>query len=105
MTTVWEIPLSPLPQILRVNLAGTSYMLRLLYRSADMGGWIMDIADVTGNLLVCGIPLVTGADLLGQYGYLNFGGQLGIITDGDPDAVPTFDGLGSSSRLLWITEP
>lgn len=103
--TVWEIPLTPLPQILRVNLAGASYMLRVLHRTTDMGGWCMDIADITGNLLVCGIPLVTGADLLGQYGYLNFGGQMYILSDGDRSAVPTFDGLGSASRLMWVTEP
>jgi len=62
---------------------------------------MMDISDNLGNPMVCGVPLVTGADLLAQYGYLGFQGKLYIVTDGFRAGVPTFDGLGVSSRLYY----
>ena len=65
----------------------------------------MDIGDVNGNPLVSGIALVTGADLLGQYAYLGIGGQLIVMTDGDPSAIPTFTNLGIESHLYYVTEP
>ena len=55
--------------------------------------------------MVCGIPLVTGADLLAQYAYLGFPGQLWIWTDGVRDAVPSYLGLGLSSHLFFVTVP
>ena len=63
--------------------------------------WVLDVADIQKNPIVSGIPLVTGADLLGQFAYLNFGGKLIVVSDGDPFAVPTFDNLGTSGHLLF----
>jgi hypothetical protein len=99
----FEIPLSGMPQRFRIALLGVTYQLNFQYRAAPMGGWVLDIADAAGVPLVCGIPLVTGHDLLEQYHYLNFGGALMVFSDGDPDAVPSFENLGSSSHLVWIT--
>jgi len=56
----------------------------------------------TGALLIAGIALVTGTDLLGQYAYVGIGGALYVATDGNPDAVPTFDNLGGSCKLYWV---
>jgi hypothetical protein len=106
MTTIYEIPTVPSsPRTMSIPLGGNTYQLALLYRDADMGGWVLDIYDDQSNALVCGIPLVTGIDLLAQYGYLNFGGQLWVSTDGNPDMVPSFDNIGLDSHLYWITEP
>ena len=66
--------------------------------------WLLDIADVDGNPMLCGIPLVTGTDLLGQYAYLGFNGALWVQGANDPDALPTYDDLGSSSALYWVTD-
>lgn len=103
MSSTYEIPLSPEPQTFAIDLAGTTYRLRLVYADVDQGGWVLDISDVSGNSIVAGIPLVTGHDLLEQYAYLGFGGQLFVATDGDPDLVPTFANLGVTSHLYFVT--
>ncbi|MDR3488822.1 MAG: hypothetical protein P4M05_28455 [Bradyrhizobium sp.] len=99
--TIYEIPLSPNPQTMSITLAGVVYQLRFHYANVREGGWLLDISDNLGNPLVCGIPLVTGVDLLAQYAYLGIGGVLFVKSDGDPDAVPTFDDLGVTSHLYF----
>lgn len=101
---VYEIPLSPRPQTFGITLAGRALNLTLLWRNVDEGGWVLDIADGENVPIVRGIPLVTGADLLGQYAYLGFGGQLIVQTDHDTDAVPTWENLGDTSHLYFVTD-
>ena len=97
MTTT-EIPLIAAPQTLKITLGGVIYTLTLVYR----GMWVMDIADAVGNPIVCGIALVTGADLLAQLSYLGIGGIMQVQSDGvNPDSVPTFSNLGQQAHLYW----
>lgn len=65
--------------------------------------WIADITDVNGNAVLNGISLVTGADLLDQYGYLRLGGQLIAQTAHDADAVPTFENLGGDGKMFFMS--
>lgn len=65
--------------------------------------WIVDVADNAGKAIVCGMALVTGADLLEQYGYLRFGGQLIAQTAHDADAVPTFTNLGGDGKMYFMS--
>lgn len=102
MPNFFEIPLSPVAQTFSVTLSGATYQLTTQWR--DMAGWVLDIADASGNSIVAGIPLVTGTDLLGQYGHLGFAGRLWVQTTDDPDAVPTVDNLGTGSHLYWVTD-
>jgi hypothetical protein len=97
----FEIPLIASPQRFTVQLGANSYNMTVLYRDTDQGGWTLDIADTSDNPIVSGIPFVTGADLLAQYGYLNFGGQLIVQSDSDPLSVPSFTNLGQTSHLYW----
>jgi hypothetical protein len=48
---------------------------------------------------------VPGIDLLEQFGYLNFGGELRVETDFDKNAPPTSANLGSQSHLYFVTTP
>lgn len=97
---VYELPLTPLPRSLSTVLpSGKTINLRLIYLFTPNDCWEMDIADDKNVPLVCGIPLVTGADLLAQYGYLGLGVQMYCSTDGDHDAPPRFFNLGLSSHL------
>jgi hypothetical protein len=99
---VYEVPLSPQPQTLSVQFPnGATYQLRLLYEFTPDDCWGLDIADDQGNPIVSGIPLVTGTDLLAQYGYLNFGCKMFCTTDGDRNAPPRFFNLGVTSHL-WL---
>lgn len=103
--TIYEIPLSTGNQSFTVALGGSDYRLTLVYRDADDGAaWLLDIADTSGTVIVSGIPLVTGADLLAQYKHLGIGGQLFVQTDGDPEAVPTYASLGATAGLYWIPD-
>lgn len=104
MTDVYEIPLTAEPQRFAIALAGVTYRMRLAWREAAGGGWFLDIADPDAVPIVNGIPLVTGADLLEQYRHLGFVGSLVVQTDHDPEAVPTFDNLGSTSHLFLIVQ-
>lgn len=104
MPSVYEIPLQTgIPQQLFISLGGTTYQLTLKYRNVDQGGWTLDIADSGGNAIVSGIPLVTGCDLLAPYKHLGFAGGLWVQTLSDPDAVPTFENLGSDGLLYWVS--
>lgn len=105
--TYFEIPLSPSPQTFAITLNGIAYNLTFVYRMSPDGdgGWIMDIADGNSNPLACGLPLVTGSDILGQFRYLGIGGALAVGTDGTPLDVPAFTDLGVTSHLYFIPYP
>jgi len=66
--------------------------------------WVADLANDDGVPVARGIPLVTGCDLLAQYGHLGLGGQMFVQTDHNADAVPTFSNLGSTGHL-YFTAP
>lgn len=104
MATV-ELPLAGSPKTFSTTLAGVTYQMRTSYCAAgnDEGGWSLDIADAQSDPLISGIPLVTGADLLAQYDYMNFGGTLYCITDADYTAAPTYANLGTTSHLYFET--
>ena len=99
-----EIPLVSGSQSFATRLGGVDYQIQIVYRNAAEGGYFLDIADGSGTPLVQGIPLVTGIDLLGQYKHLGFAGRLWVQTASSPDALPTYDGLGADSKLLWVTD-
>ena len=104
--TVQTVPLAAgVAQTVAVTLPSGTYKLRLIYSNAPdgNGGWVLDIADANGNPLICGIPLVTGADLLAQYAYLGIGAIMFVATAGAPAAVPTYGDIGVASQLCFET--
>lgn len=103
MTTIYEISLSPEPQVFNIALGGTPYRMRFLYHNVPAGGWAFDLMDNLGNPILAGIPLVTGVDLLGQFAYLSLGGSIYVQSDGDPSAVPAFSNLGLTSHVYFVT--
>lgn len=102
MTTPYEIPLSPDAQNFSITLNNVDYNFSLQWNEPS-AAWKIDIADSNNVNILCGIPLITGVDLLEPYAYLNFGGQLIVQTDHDTDNVPTFDNLGINGHLYWIS--
>jgi hypothetical protein len=101
MADVFEIPTSPTPQSFAITLSGVQYRVTLRWNPIAQL-WFIDFADVAGNALLLGVPVVTGADLLAQYAYLNFGGALFAMTDDAPDLPPGFTNLGKTGHLYWI---
>lgn len=99
---VYEVPLTPIPQSFGISLDGVPYNLTVKWNTVALC-WVLDISDQNDTDILTGIPLVTGADLLAQYAYLNFGGQLTCQTDGDLTAVPTYENLGTDGHLYFTT--
>lgn len=101
---VYEIPLVAGAQTFLISLGGTEYRFTVTYLDVDQGGYVLSIADTDGNLIVSSIPMVTGADLLAQHRHLSIGGggRLILQTDGEDTAVPTYEGLGTTSRLYFV---
>lgn len=100
--TVNQIPLNPRAERFSIAMAGVTRILTLHF-CEPMAQWCLDIADVDSTPVLSGLPLITGADLLGQYAYLELGGQLFVQSDDSADAPPTRDNLGSISRLYFVT--
>jgi hypothetical protein len=103
------IPLVPQAQQLAITLGTVSYNLVLRWNVPNLC-WMMDILDSNNNELLSGVPLVTGADLLEQLEYLQIGGSLGAgqlqaQTTNDTFAVPTYDNLGTTGNLYWLSSP
>ena len=58
-------------------------------------------ATIESNPMACGIPLVTGENIFKQFAYLGLP-PTWVTTDGDPDAVPTWDNLGELSHVYFL---
>lgn len=99
----YYIPLTPEPQRFLITLGGIDYQILLTYKNVTEGGWVIDIADKTGVNLVAGLPLITGADILGQHQHHGFKGSLTIESSDGLDHIPTFDNLGIDTLLIWTT--
>lgn len=98
--TRYEIPLTATPQRFSIAMVGVTYQMLLKWNAVSQC-WVLDISDANGVGLVFGIPLVTGADLLAQYTYLEFGCELIAQTDGDITAPPAFNNLGVTAHLYF----
>ena len=104
MATVSEIPLKPsTAQQFDIDLAGTTYRLRLRFNQFDLV-WVLDISTPADVPVLMGCPVVTGVDLLAQHKHLGIPGQLWVQTDLDTQAVPTFDNLGTAGRLYFVVD-
>lgn len=99
--TVFEIPTAPKAQTFAISLLAATYVLTFTWNDPS-STWLVSIADESNNPILSSIPLVTGADLLEQFEYLGIGGQLIVQTDNDPNAVPTYQNLGSTGHLFFL---
>ncbi len=97
----YEIPLSPEAQNFSIELGGNDLQFSLVWNSVS-GSWTLGIG-ANDTPILSGIPLVTGIDLLSPYPYLNFNGQLVIRNDIAPEAEATYENLGLTSKLYFIT--
>jgi hypothetical protein len=102
MASTYEIPLAAQSTTMTITLAGVTYNLAITWRDAPANGWFLDIYDAQSNPILTGLALVTGANLLEQFDYLNFGFALYVQSDGDPDLNPTYQTLGITSHLYAV---
>jgi hypothetical protein len=102
MRQYFEIPTTAQAQRMNIQLGSTIYVLSLWWNEFA-GSWVLDISDESENLILSGIPLVTGTDLLGQHKHLGIPGSLVVQSDNDVFEVPTAVSLGSTGRLYFVT--
>lgn len=99
--SAFEVPLQPIAQAFFIQLANVTYKMSLKWNDVSVC-WVFDLATADELPILQGVPIVTGVDLLAQYQYLEIGGGLIALTDGNPDAVPTFQNLGSGGNLYFV---
>src|SRR5258708_13324474 len=90
---VHEIPLSPNPQTFRIQLAGVTYLVQVIWRDTSEGAWFLDLSTNDGAPIVQGISIVTGADLLAPSAYLGIDRSLDGPTDQESRDAPTHPNL------------
>lgn len=109
MTTANLVPLVPQAQQLQITIGSVAYNFVLQWNVPNQS-WMLDILDQDNTPIISGIPLITGADLLSPFEYLEIGGaidagQLQVQTTSDTFAPPTFLNLGTDGNLYWVTQP
>jgi hypothetical protein len=101
MAAYYTIPLTPEPQSFGIALGGREYRLTVRWFETPEGGWHLDMEEPDGEApLIMGIPLVTGCDLLEQYAYMGFGGELRV----DSALPATLENLGTDVELVFFVE-
>lgn len=64
--------------------------------------WVMTLADpTTGKIILDNIPLITGADIFGQYKYLNLGSAVIVNVGNNLMDIPDSTNLGTDFILIW----
>lgn len=102
--SLFVLPLTNAPQTFDVIIVGVNYRLSLVWNDQADSGWQFDLSNAdTLEVLVAGVPLITGASLLAGLDYLGFVGNLYAYTSGDITAVPTYDNLGVNSNIYLRT--
>ena len=102
MANVYEIPLVNNPQMFSITLSNVDYNILIVWNYLAQI-WVIDFYDANQVAILTGVPLITGVDLLLPYTNLNFGGKLFAETDHDLTTPPTFDNLGITGHLYWVT--
>lgn len=102
---IFLLPLLNVPQEFFITMSERELRIVNKWNDSLEGGWVLDIYDDNTNLpIIMNIPLITGANLLEQYEYLNLVGALYVFTDGDETAVPTLANLGIESNVYYVVE-
>lgn len=103
MANYYEVPLSPNPQRFAIGLIDVPYNCTVYWNNVSET-WCIDIADEDQVMLVAGLPIVTGVDLLAQHKHLGFGGALVVQVAGEPYSDVGHQDLGIGALLLFVTE-
>lgn len=100
----FRIPLTNTPQKFAIDLNGRSFIMECKYNPEEIS-WNISMWDGDNEQVIfVNLPLVTGVDLLKQYGYLGIDGSFIVYTDGNHDEVPTEENLGAESNLYYVVE-
>jgi hypothetical protein len=101
---IYELPFDARQQIVTISLIGMQYRMRLAW-NIPANCWVLDIRNADDTPFLSGVPIVTGADLLAQFGYLGIRGQMLALTDYTRgDLPPNFDNLGTTGHVYFLPD-
>lgn len=104
MADVFTIPLSSESETFEISLNGRAYLMTVRYND-EMPAWTMCMSDaLTLEPLITCLPLVAGVDLLDQFNHLGLNASMWIYTDGDENADPTYENLGTVANLYYTAK-
>jgi hypothetical protein len=89
----WKVSVS-------VNGGVQTFLVALRY-NAIAGYWVMTIYNSQGVLLLDSLPMITGLNILQQYGYLQIGSIFVLNISGTAGNYPDNTNLGSDFILAW----
>jgi hypothetical protein len=99
-TDVQEIPVTNDPQTFNVELDGNTYTFKMRWNITD-GAWYTNITGVTNDVIINGLKLVTGPDLLLPYAVTELGSLYVTDTNGT-ELDPDFDNWGDDYLLVYV---
>jgi len=108
MATAYKVPLTP-PCQFSLNTPLGVFKYRVIWKDVPSGfsdddiqeaGWIIDVMDSTGVLLIAGVPMLPGQNLFAQDAYLGIP-SMWIVNQDFPDDAPTFANLGVTTNLYY----
>jgi hypothetical protein len=101
MTDVQEIPVTNDPRsTFSVELDGNTYTIKLHWNITD-AAWYMNLTGVTNDVVINGLKLVTGPDLLHPYSEIDLGGLV-VVDQSDAGLDSDFDNFGDNYILVYI---
>ena len=101
-TTAYEIPLTPEPQTFVVELPTGAVTMTLRYNEWAPC-WQLSI-ERDGAMILEGLAVVPGVDILGQHAHLELGGKLEVQKSGDLLADVGYGDLGTAAKLYFLVE-
>ena len=101
---LYELPFTGRQQYVNITLAAVRYRFKLAW-NVYASCWILDILQADGVPIARGLPIVTGADMLAQFEYLEVGGQFLVTTDQTyGEMVPSYQGLGLTGHVYFFPD-
>jgi hypothetical protein len=104
--SIQQIPVDSQPNqtwqvSVQVGGAVLTFFVALSYNEIALY-WVMSIFDSNQNLLLSGIPFVTGLNLLQQFGYLGLGSIYIVNVSGvQQPNYPNNQDLGKDFQMVW----
>lgn len=107
------IPVTNYPdQPFRIELDGITFAMRVWWSDYDdnvkllvgddiQGQWYMDFVSTDGSIVMDGMALVTGCDMLEPYAFDGLGG-LWLVDDNGKATDPGLDDLGVNHSLIYV---
>lgn len=101
---LYKIPLEKFENYdFEIELSGELFSISVRYNKR-MERWIMDISDLSDNLICGGIPLVIGSDLLADYARDNLPkGEMYILNFKSQYENPTENTIEEDAYLYYVT--